>query len=130
MPGGAGTGLGEQLRQVASLGTQGNRVARAIAFLKTHYRQPLRVEDLAASAGMSESTFHRHFRAVTAVTPLQFQKLPRLDEARTLMVNEGLDAASAAFHVGYESPSQFSREFQRTFGPPPARHVSAILRAS
>ncbi|MEJ2666779.1 MAG: helix-turn-helix transcriptional regulator [Deinococcales bacterium] len=85
VPGGAGTGLGEQLRQVASLGTQGNRVARAIAFLKTHYRQPLRVED---------------------------------------------HAASAAFHVGYESPSQFSREFQRTFGPPPARHVSAILRAS
>jgi AraC-like DNA-binding protein len=121
--------LGERLRQVASVGTQGNGIARAIAFLKTHYREPLRIEDLAAGAGMSESTFHRHFRAVTAVTPLQFQKLLRLDEARTLMLNEGLDAASAAFHVGYESPSQFSREFRRTFGAPPARHISAILQA-
>ena len=122
--------LGERLRQVASVGTQGNGIARAIAYLKTHFREPLRIEELAANAGMSESTFHRHFRSVTAVSPLQFQKLLRLDEARTLMLNEGLDAASAAFHVGYESPSQFSREFRRTFGAPPARHVSAMLQAS
>ncbi len=121
--------LGERLRQVASVGTQGNGIARAIAYLKTHYREPLRVEDLAASVGMSESTFHRHFRSVTAVSPLQFQKLLRLDEARALMLNEGLDAASAAFHVGYESPSQFSREFRRTFGAPPLRHVTAMRQA-
>lgn len=122
--------IGDRLRQVASVGTKGNGIARAIAYMKAHYREPVRVEDLAASAGMSESTFHRHFRAVTAVTPLQFQKLLRLDQARTLMLTEGLDAASAAFHVGYESPSQFSREFRRTFGAPPARHVAAILQAS
>ncbi len=122
--------LGERLRQVALVGSQRNGIARAIAYLKAHYREPVRIERLATGAGMSESTFHRHFRAVTAVTPLQFQKLLRLDEAGSLMLDEGLDAASAAFQVGYESPSQFSREFRRTFGAPPARHVSALLQGS
>ena len=114
---------GARLRQIASIGSQGHRVARAIEWLKTHYSQPLRIDDLAAQVQMSASSFHHHFRELTAMSPLQFQKLLRLNEARRLMLTEHLDASTAAFQVGYESPSQFSREYSRLFGAPPLRDM-------
>jgi AraC-like DNA-binding protein len=86
----------------------------------------LRIDDLAARAGMSASTFHHHFRSVTAASPLQYQKQLRLQEARRLMLAEHADAASAAFRVGYESPSQFSREYARMFGAPPIRDIAGL----
>jgi len=90
--------------------------------------QPLRIDDLAAQASMSSSTFHHHFRSMTAVSPLQFQKQLRLQEARRLMLAERMDAATAAFQVGYESPSQFSREYNRLFGAPPLRDIANLLQ--
>lgn len=88
--------------------------------------QPLRIDDLAKQAGMSTSTFHHHFRSVTALSPLQFQKQLRLREARRLMPTEQFDAANAAFQVGHESPSQFSPEHNRLFGAPPLRDVKSL----
>lgn len=117
---------GERLRQIAATGSQSRQIARAIDWLKGNYAQPLRIDDLAAQARMSASTFHHHFRALTAQSPLQFQKQLRLQEARRLMLAERLDAASAAFQVGYESPSQFSREYGRLFGAPPLRDVTNL----
>jgi len=99
----------------------GPRVARAVAVLRQGFDKPLRVEDLAAAAGMSASTFHLHFRAVTSVSPLQFQKQLRLLEARRLLLAEGLAAGRAAYAVGYESVPQFTREYARMFGMPPGR---------
>lgn len=99
------------------------RVARAVAILRTDYARPLPVERLAAAAGMSPSAFHQHFRAVTSLSPLQFQKHLRLVEARRLMLAEGKNASNAAFDVGYESVSQFNREYGRMFGQPPVRDV-------
>ncbi len=90
------------------------------------YTSPLRVKELAANAGMSKSAFHSHFKAVTALTPLQFQKRLRLNEARRLMLTENLDALSATYEVGYESPSQFSREYSRLFGEPPLRDINRL----
>ena len=121
------TGLGDVLRQVAAVGSQSHRIARAVAVVKSHYREPLRVEALAERVGMSTSTFHQHFRALTGMTPLQYQKWMRLEEARRLMLTEGVDAATAGYRVGYESPSQFSREYRRRFGAPPAKHVRHML---
>ena len=97
------------------------RVARAVAVLRQGFDQPLRVEDLAAVAGMSASTFHLHFRAVTSVSPVQFQKQLRLIEARRLLLTEGMAASRAAYMVGYESVPQFTREYARMFGMPPGR---------
>ena len=97
------------------------RIARAVALLREGYDRPIRVEHLAAAAGMSPSTFHHHFRAVTSVSPLQFQKQLRLIEARRLLRAEGLQASRAAYAVGYESIPQFTREYARMFGTPPAR---------
>jgi AraC-like DNA-binding protein len=111
---------GARLRQAASANGRARRIARAVEWLKGHFVEPLRVEDLAAQASMSASSFHEHFRAVTAMSPLQFQKQLRLQEARRLLMAEALDAASAGHRVGYESPSQFSREYSRLFGAPPA----------
>ncbi|MGY2402816.1 AraC family transcriptional regulator N-terminal domain-containing protein [Pseudomonas sp. SDO5271_S396] len=105
---------------------QAHRVARAVAVLRADYRQALPVERLAAAAGMSPSSFHRHFRAVTSLSPLQFQKNLRLIEARRLMMSEGASASSAAFNVGYESVSQFNREYARMFGLPPIRDVESV----
>lgn len=119
---------GGHLRQIALVGSQGSRIARAIAQLKADYMQPLRMEELAASLSMGVSTFNHHFRALTSMSPLQYQKQLRLFEARRLMVVEQLDAASAAHRVGYESPSQFSREYRRQFGAPPRRDIE-LLRA-
>lgn len=119
---------GTRLWQIASLGSQGQRIARAIAWLKEHATEPLRVDELAASVQMSTSTFHHHFRALTAMSPLQFQKWLRLHDARRLMLTEHLDAATAAFRVGYESPSQFGREYHRLFGAPPLRDIASLRR--
>ncbi|WP_153111011.1 AraC family transcriptional regulator [Propionivibrio limicola] len=117
-----------RLSQIASVGSQGHRVAKAIDWLKMHYTATLRIEELAAHVQMSPSSLHQHFRQLTAMSPLQYQKWLRLNEARRLMLNEDLDAASAAFEVGYESPSQFSREYARLFGAPPKRDIEGMRR--
>lgn len=101
------------------------RVARAVAVLRAEFAQPLRVERLAAAAGMSPSSFHQHFRTVTSLSPLQFQKQLRLIEARRLMLSDGMTSSSAAFAVGYQSVSQFTREYGRMFGLPPVRETKA-----
>jgi AraC-like DNA-binding protein len=121
---------GARLRQIASTGTQSHRLARAIDWLKINFTQPLRIDDLAAQTSMSSSTFHHHFRSMTALSPLQFQKQLRLREARRLMLAEHLDAATAAFHVGYESSSKFSREYNRVFGAPPLRDITNLRQMS
>lgn len=117
---------GERLRQIATAGSQSQHIAKAIGWLKSNYRQAVSMDDLATLANMSVSTFHHHFRSLTALSPLQFQKQLRLQEARRLMLAERLDAANAAFQVGYESPSQFSREYNRLFGAPPLRDISKL----
>ena len=116
---------GETLRAIATLGEQSNRTAKAVAWLRENYAKPLRVEDLASVAQMGVSTLHHHFRSLTAMSPLQYQKQLRLHTARVRMLTDGMDAASAAFEVGYESPSQFSREYSRFFGQPPMRDIKA-----
>jgi AraC-like DNA-binding protein len=117
---------GARLRQIASAGSQSRQIARAIDWLKGNFTMPLRIDDLATQVNMSTSTFHHHFRALTAMTPLQYQKWLRLNEARRLMLTERLDATNAAFQVGYESPSQFSREYSRLFGAPPLRDITGL----
>lgn len=117
---------GRRLRQMAAAGAPAQRIARAIRWLRDHFAEPLRVEALARQVTMSPSAFHQHFKAVTALSPLQYQKRLRLQEARRLMMSEGLDAASAAYRVGYESPSQFSREYRRQFGAPPRSDVATL----
>ena len=119
-----------RLRQIASVDGQAYKIARAIDWLKLNYAAPLRIEDLAASVQMSTPTFHHHFRQFTAMSPLQYQKRLRLNEAKRLMLNERMDAANAAFKVGYESPSQFSREYSRLFGAPPRRDIAAFLESN
>jgi len=121
---------GARLRAIGTLGDQSHRTAKAIAWIRTNYAKPLRVEDLADMAGMGVSTLHHHFRALTAMSPLQYQKQLRLQAARGRMLMDGLDAASAAFEVGYESPSQFNREYSRFFGLPPKRDVQALRSPS
>jgi AraC-like DNA-binding protein len=117
---------GARLRQMASAGSQSHQIARAIDWLKGNFTRPLRIDDLATQVNMSTSTFHHHFRALTAMSPLQYQKSLRLNEARRLMLTEHLDAATVAFQVGYESPSQFSREYSRLFGQPPLRDITKL----
>lgn len=117
---------GAKLRQIVSVDSQGHRIARAIDWLKLNYAKALRVEELAGRVQMSSPTFHHHFRQLTAMSPLQYQKWLRLTEARRLMLNEHLDVSSAAFRVGYESPSQFSREYGRLFGVAPKRDISRL----
>ena len=117
---------GQRLRAIATLGDQSHRTAKAVAWLRANYQKPLRVEQLATVAGMGRSTLHHHFRALTAMSPLQFQKQLRLRAARQHMLTNDLDAASAAFEVGYESASQFNREYRRFFGHPPIRDIKAL----
>jgi AraC-like DNA-binding protein len=121
---------GARLRQIASAGSQSHQISRAIDWMKANFTRPLRIDELAGRARMSTSTFHHHFRSMTALSPLQFQKQLRLREARRLMLSEQMDAATAAFQVGYESPSQFSREYGRLFGAPPMRDIAKLLRHS
>lgn len=116
---------GKHIRAIATLGEHSHRTAKAIAWLRVNYARPLRIEELANIARMGVSTLHHHFRSMTAMSPLQYQKQLRLHVARERMLNESLDAASAAFEVGYESASQFNREYSRFFGQPPMRDIKA-----
>jgi AraC-like DNA-binding protein len=116
---------GRHLRAIATLGEQSHRTAKAVEWLRVNYAKPLRVEELATMARMGVSTLHHQFRSLTAMSPLQYQKQLRLHVARERMLNDGLDAASAAFEVGYESASQFNREYSRFFGQPPMRDIKA-----
>jgi AraC-like DNA-binding protein len=122
--------VGARLRQIVRIGTQSNRVARAAAWLRDNYRQPLKVEALAELSCMGVSTLHHHFRQMTAMSPLQFQKHLRLHEARRLLLNEEMDAGSAALAVGYESATQFSREYRRLFGAPPIKDIKTLRLAN
>lgn len=115
-----------RLWQIVSAGSHSQRVAKAIDWLKVNYSKPLRIEELASRVQMSSSTLHHHFRKLTTMSPLQYQKWLRLNEAKRLMLNNDLDATSAAFQVGYESPSQFSREYSRLFGLPPKRDIDGL----
>ncbi len=117
---------GARLRSIATLGDQSQRTAKAIAWIRVNYAKPLRVEDLADVACMGVSTLHHHFRVLTAMSPLQYQKQLRLQAARERMLIDGVDAASAAFEVGYESASQFNREYSRLFGQPPMRDIRTL----
>lgn len=121
---------GARLRQITTTGNHGYHISRAIDWLKENFDKPVKVEYLANKAGLSLSAFHNHFRAMTAMSPLQFQKRMRLNEARRLMLAEHLDASRAAFEVGYESPSQFSREYSRMFGAPPMRDIKNLVQDS
>lgn len=121
---------GGRLRHIAALGGHTHRIARAIARLREDFDQPLRIEDLAGEFGMSVSGFHHHFKDVTALSPLQFQKQLRLQEARRLLLGADLDAASAGYRVGYHDASQFSREYKRLFGVPPKRDVERLRGAA
>ncbi|MGF6178736.1 AraC family transcriptional regulator [Ensifer sp. 4252] len=117
---------GDRLRQIAMVESKLSQIKKAIAIIKSQYERTLRVEDVAAQVNMSVSSFHQHFKTVTAMSPLQYQKQIRLQEARRLMIAQALDAASAGFSVGYESPSQFSREYARMFGLPPKKDVEKM----
>lgn len=117
---------GDRLRHIAVLGGHTHRIARAIEQLRQEFDQPLRIDDIAHELGMSVSGFHHHFKSVTAMSPLQFQKRLRLQEARRLMLGEHLDAASAAYRVGYDDASHFNREYKRLFGLPPMRDVEGL----
>ncbi len=121
---------GPRLRQIATAGSHSHQIARTLDWLRENFSKPLKVDELASSAGMSTSTFHHHFRTMTAMSPLQYQKWIRLHEARRLMLTEHQDATSAAFQVGYESPSQFSREYSRLFGAPPLRDIKKLQQTS
>ncbi|HEX3470617.1 MAG TPA: AraC family transcriptional regulator [Silvibacterium sp.] len=121
---------GKHLRAIATLGEQSHRTAKAVEWLRMNYAKPLRVEELATMARMGVSTLHHQFRSLTAMSPLQYQKQLRLHVARERMLTEGLDAASAAFEVGYESASQFNREYSRFFGQPPMRDIKERRLAS
>jgi AraC-like DNA-binding protein len=120
---------GATIRQMARADSRLNQIARAIVWMRTHFREACPIEELAEMAGMSRSAFHAHFKAVTAMSPLEFRTHLRMHEAQRLMVGDAMDAASAGFSVGYGSPSQFSRDYTRIFGMPPARHA-VRLRSS
>lgn len=112
------------LRELCTGGLPSNRVSKAVEWLKQHYKEPIRIQELADMVYMSSSTFHNHFKNVTSLTPLQYQKRLRLHEAKRLMISEAYNASSAAFEVGYESVQQFNREYKRLFGKPPVQDVS------
>ncbi|UYY57085.1 AraC family transcriptional regulator [Sphingomonas sp. S2-65] len=117
---------GPALRYMAVADSRLNQVSRAIATIRTGFNRPLRIEQVANAAGMSPSSLHQHFKAVTRMTPLEYQKQLRLQEARRLMLSAGTTASNAGFAVGYESPSQFNREYARLFGAPPRRNIEQL----
>ena len=117
---------GEAVRQIATSGSSMQRIAEVIKRIKANFTKPMRVEDLALAANMSPSSFHRHFKEVTSMSPLQYQKQLRLLKARHLMLTENGDATNTAYQVGYESPSQFSREYSRMFGAPPIKDIERL----
>lgn len=119
----------EMVRQIGSPDSRLAQINRALAWLRENYARPMRIAPLARMAGMSETSFHRHFKAVTAMSPLRYQKHIRLQEARALLLAQASDVAGAGFAVGYDSPSQFSREYARLYGAPPGRDA-ARLRAA
>lgn len=121
---------GNRLCQIAVLGGYTHHIARAVDRLRKDFNQPLRIEDIARELGMSVSGFHHHFKSVTAMSPLQFQKQLRLQEARRLMLGQNLDATSAAYRVGYDDASHFNREYKRLFGAPPMRDVERLREAA
>ena len=121
---------GSRLRHIAVLGGYTHHIARAVERLRKDFNQPLRIESIARELGMSVSGFHHHFKSVTAMSPLQFQKQLRLQEARRLMLGENLDATSAAYRVGYDDASHFNREYKRLFGAPPMRDVERLREAA
>jgi AraC-like DNA-binding protein len=120
---------GPMLRHMAVADSHLSQISRAIAAIRARYQEPLRIGEIAAAAGMSPSSLHVHFKAITRLTPLEYQKQLRLQEARRMMLTEGANAGSAAFAVGYESPSQFSREYRRLFGAPPRRDIERLQAA-
>ncbi|MEV4311869.1 AraC family transcriptional regulator [Actinocrispum sp. NPDC049592] len=120
---------GAMIRQIGLADSNLSHVNRAIRWIRENYAEPMRIADLAALAGMSPSAFHRHFRTVTAMSPLQFQKRIRLQEARSLLLAHPHDIAGVGHLVGYDSPTQFNREYRRLFGTPPGQHA-AQLRAT
>ncbi|GGJ43887.1 AraC family transcriptional regulator [Deinococcus roseus] len=120
------TPQGERLRDMAAASGHSHRLSRALRWLERHFRDPLNITDLAEHVGMSPSAFHRLFKDITAMSPLQYQKTLRLSEAQRLMLTQDMDAARAAFEVGYVSPSQFSREYRRQFGVSPISHVATL----
>jgi AraC-like DNA-binding protein len=117
---------GGHLRRIARQDPRRDKILAAIAWLREHYAEAIRIEDLAERAAMGVSTLHHHFNAITHMSPLQYQKHIRLHEARRLLLTEGLDATSAAYRVGYESVTQFSREYRRLLGNPPIRDISLL----
>ncbi|NBA94734.1 AraC family transcriptional regulator [Pseudomonas sp. R5(2019)] len=117
---------GHRLYEIALGNTQTHRVSQAIHWLNSNFQSPLRIDDLARQVNLSVSTLHHRFKAVTSMSPLQYQKQLRLQEARRLMLSEGLEASAAGYRVGYESPSQFSREYSRLYGAPPLRDMARL----
>lgn len=118
--------MGPTILAITQADSRQSQIARAIVWIRAHFREPFRIDDVADLAGMSRSTFHEHFKAVTAMSPLEFRNQLRMQEARRLMVSDGLDAARAGFSVGYESPSQFSRDYSRVFGRAPAQDARRL----
>lgn len=121
---------GPSLRHLVAVGSPSHQIAKVIAWLKQHYTENVSIDELATRAHMSASTFRQHFRVVTGMSPLQYLKNLRLQDARQLMLNEDIDASSAAVRVGYESASQFSREYTRLFGEPPLRDIKRVRLAN
>ncbi len=117
---------GERMRHLATFGGHSHRMVRAVDVIRQNFDKPLKIEDIAKNLAMSASGFHAHFKAVTAMSPLQFQKQLRLQEARRLMLNESLDAAQAGYRVGYEDASHFNRDYKRHFGEPPMRDLERL----
>jgi AraC-like DNA-binding protein len=123
------SGHAEGLRHIAFADSRLRRIGAAITWITRNFREPFAISTVAAAAGMSPSSLHAHFKAVTALTPLQYQKRLRLQEAQRLIYAGAMDAASAAFHTGYDSPSQFSRDYRRVFGAPPIRDVNRLRQS-
>ena len=117
---------GDRLKRIVAVGTTGHRIVKAIEWLKTNFTKSFSIEELSSTMGMSASSFHQHFRDITSMSPLQYQKRMRLTEARRLLMTEECDISSTSMQVGYESLSQFSREYKRFFGVPPSVDIKSV----